>query len=108
MPHGHKPPRSSQQNEIEDQIDGCSNLPLSDNSCAVKLRNIAFHQFDTYSGSRGPATCNAQRPPDRIDAGRLPAQLREIDGAATHATTEIEDAAWSNCLGTFKQLAQLP
>ena len=75
---------------------------------ASEMRNLAAHEFDPYAGSGGPAARDAERALDRVDPGRFPTLLRQVNRGAAHTAAEIKYSTWAKCLGPFEQLTQAP
>jgi hypothetical protein len=64
------------------------------NACAIEARDITPHEFDGHVSFISTTASDLKRALDRIDAGCLPAVLRQINRIAPHAATEINRAAW--------------
>jgi hypothetical protein len=51
-------------------------VEFSSDSRAVKMRDIATHEFDIHTAASGPTTRDPKRPFNCVDACRFPATLR--------------------------------
>jgi len=72
----------------------------------IEPGDIPVHEIDRYAVTGGPTASLAQRAPDRIDTGRLPAVLREIDRITPHAATEVDRAPGPKGLRALDDIAQ--